>query len=31
VFELPDKAVALVLEGPGRGRLSLGKSHHSGS
>jgi len=31
VFELPDKAVALVLEGPGGGRLSLGKSHHSGS
>ncbi|MCV9995614.1 hypothetical protein OIU93_15100 [Paeniglutamicibacter sp. ZC-3] len=30
VFELPDKAVALVLEGPDGGRLSLGKEHHSG-
>jgi hypothetical protein len=30
VFELPDKAIALVLEGPEGGRLSLGKSHHTG-
>ena len=29
VFELPNKAVALVLEGPGNTRLSLGLSHHS--
>lgn len=29
VFELPDKAVALVLEGPGNARLSLGLAHHS--
>ncbi|MGY2743278.1 hypothetical protein [Arthrobacter sp. UYCu723] len=30
VFEVPDKAVALVLEGPGDSRLSLGLAHHSG-
>ena len=30
VFELPDKAIALVLEGPNGGRLSLGKEHHTG-
>jgi hypothetical protein len=30
VFELPDKAIALVLEGPTGGRLSLGKEHHVG-
>jgi hypothetical protein len=30
VFELPNKAVALVLEGPGNTRLSLGLSHHAG-
>lgn len=30
VFELPDKAVALVLDGPGGSRLSLGLSHHTG-
>ncbi|MFE4545276.1 hypothetical protein [Arthrobacter sp. NPDC056727] len=29
VFELPNKAVALVLEGPGNTRLSLGLSHHT--
>jgi hypothetical protein len=29
VFELPNKAVALVLEGPGNARLSLGLSHHT--
>lgn len=30
VFELPDKAVALVLDGPGGSRLSLGLAHHTG-
>lgn len=30
IFEVPDKAVALVLEGPGNSRLSLGMSHHTG-
>ncbi|MBP1234687.1 hypothetical protein JOE40_000154 [Arthrobacter sp. PvP102] len=30
VFEVPDKAVALVLEGPGDARLSLGLAHHTG-
>ncbi|MGO4192153.1 hypothetical protein AB4Y67_10835 [Arthrobacter sp. YAF17] len=30
IFELPDKAVALVLDGPGGSRLSLGLSHHTG-
>lgn len=30
IFEVPDKAVALVLEGPGDCRLSLGLSHHTG-
>jgi hypothetical protein len=30
VFEVPDKAVALVLDGPGNSRLSLGLSHHTG-
>lgn len=30
VFEVPDKAVALVLEGPGNARLSMGLAHHSG-
>ena len=30
IFEVPDKAVALVLEGPGDSRLSLGLSHHTG-
>lgn len=30
VFELPNKAIALVLEGPTGSRLSLGKEHHSG-
>jgi hypothetical protein len=29
VFELPNQAVALVLEGPGNTRLSLGLSHHT--
>lgn len=28
VFELPDQAIALVLEGPGKTRLSLGFAHH---
>ena len=28
VFELPDQAIALVLEGPGQIRLSLGVAHH---
>ncbi|MGX5359032.1 hypothetical protein GMA12_16375 [Kocuria sediminis] len=31
VYELPDQAVELVLEGPGNARLSLGAEHHSGS
>lgn len=30
VFELPDKAIALVLEDSNGSRLSLGKEHHSG-
>ncbi|MDQ0822153.1 hypothetical protein QFZ79_004532 [Arthrobacter sp. V4I6] len=30
VFEVPDKAVALVLEGPGDARLSMGLAHHTG-
>lgn len=30
IFEVPDKAVALVLDGPGNSRLSLGLSHHTG-
>lgn len=30
VFEVPDRAIALVLEGPGDARLSLGLAHHSG-
>ena len=30
VFELPNKAIALVLEGPAGERLSLGKEHHAG-
>lgn len=30
VFELPDKATTLVLEGPEGTRLSLGLAHHSG-
>ena len=30
IFEVPDKAVALVLDGPGTSRLSLGLSHHTG-
>lgn len=30
VFEVPDRAVALVLDGPGNSRLSLGLSHHTG-
>ncbi|MFC9335586.1 hypothetical protein [Arthrobacter sp. NPDC057009] len=30
VFELPNRAVALVLEGPDNTRLSLGLSHHTG-
>ena len=29
VFELPDKAIALVLKGPDNTRLSLGISHHT--
>ena len=29
VFELPDKAIALVLKGPDNTRLSLGVSHHT--
>ncbi|NHW49262.1 hypothetical protein HAV21_20600 [Paenarthrobacter sp. MSM-2-10-13] len=28
VFELPDQAIALVLEGPDGTRLSLGQAHH---
>lgn len=30
VFEVPDRAIAMVLEGPGDARLSLGLAHHSG-
>ena len=29
IFEVPDRAVALVLDGPGGSRLSLGLSHHT--
>lgn len=29
VFEVPNQAVALVLDGPGGSRLSLGLSHHT--
>jgi hypothetical protein len=29
VFELPNQAIALVLDGPGNTRLSLGLSHHT--
>ena len=29
IFEVPDRAIALVLEGPGGSRLSLGLSHHT--
>lgn len=29
VFELPNQAIALVLQGPGNTRLSLGLSHHT--
>jgi hypothetical protein len=29
VFEVPDQAVALVLDGPGGSRLSLGLAHHT--
>lgn len=30
VFEVPDKALELTLEGPGDVRLSMGTDHHSG-
>lgn len=30
VFEVPDKALELVLEGAGDARLSMGTEHHSG-
>lgn len=30
IFDVPDRAVALVLEGPGGSRLSMGLAHHSG-
>ena len=30
VFELPNKAISLVLESPTGSRLSLGKEHHAG-
>ncbi|MBT2555119.1 hypothetical protein J7I89_19380 [Arthrobacter sp. ISL-5] len=30
VFELPDKAIALILKGPDGTRLSLGVAHHTG-
>lgn len=30
VFELPNKAIALVLENPAGSRLSLGSDHHTG-
>ena len=30
IFEVPDRAIALVLDGPGNSRLSLGLSHHTG-
>ncbi|KQN85054.1 hypothetical protein [Arthrobacter sp. Leaf69] len=29
IFEVPDRAIALVLDGPGGSRLSLGLSHHT--
>jgi hypothetical protein len=29
IFEIPDKAIQLVLKGPGRLRLGLGTAHHS--
>ena len=29
IFEVPNKAIALVLDGPGGSRLSLGVSHHT--
>ena len=31
IFEVPDRAVALVLDGPGNSRLSLGLAHHTGA
>jgi hypothetical protein len=31
VFELPDKALEMTLEGPGDVRLSMGTDHHSGA
>ena len=31
VFEIPDRAVEMVLDGPGSARLSLGTDHHSGA
>jgi|GEM_PF-1816704 hypothetical protein len=31
VFEIPDRAVEMVLDGPGAARLSLGTEHHSGA
>ncbi|GER24253.1 hypothetical protein NCCP1664_27480 [Zafaria cholistanensis] len=31
VFEIPDRAVEMVLDGPGSTRLSLGTEHHSGT
>ena len=31
VFEIPNQAIALVLEGPQRARLSLGTGHHTGT
>ena len=31
VFEIPNQAIALVLEGPQAARLSLGTGHHTGS
>ena len=31
IFEVPDRAIALVLDGPGNSRLSLGLSHHTGA
>lgn len=30
IFEIPDRAIELVLDGPGDMRLSLGTGHHSG-
>ena len=29
IFEIPNQAIQLVLEGPGRLRLGLGTAHHS--